>query len=1040
MFGSLRVLMGSPSPRVRAGSAHIARLVPLFALIVASAVLPPSERAAASVAPTIETISPSYGSTAGSTSVTVTGSGFTGTTGVTVGGAAATSVNVVSDTELSLVTPAGTRGAQAVVVTNGTGSSTEDISFTYLDILVSTPGRVVGFEKREERFVLGELASRTQQRPFTGKQAAGPGLSRIFGIDSLTGASYSFLTDQGNVIGFTNGAPSTGGANEGFEWNLVAGRNPTFSASVTSTTTGGRQVITLNAPYGFSCAAIGGDNAATPVAFHNDLGRFCSVFGPEIWSNAFSASEGEALSFEYSANSTDQYEPYAYLVKVTDLGGGRFSYGGTRDADPDEEEQTETHSIVLYARGNNTSNQGGYVPASGNIPSTGHYRFRFVNGSFDGSGGSVLGAAFSLDALSIAVAQAHTLDFPSPGDQIGATGTFTITITSSAGRDITITSSDATKCDFASGSDPALAEVTGVTSGSTVTVRKRAVGTCTLLARSDSGLGTGGLEYAQAPLTSRTIEIRAESVKPANIARPSITGSTDSGTTLSVNEGDWSDGGAAFSGTTYQWRATKGGVTSAINGATAATFCIPDDADIIGATLSVEVTKTNEKGSTTAASGETAAVTSVGQCAPPPAPPAPDPEPEPVVAPPLPPGPVLTSGAPPRPSPRPTARVGDVEVPVASTPAGTTRTEGTTTVSTATILEVGTVAVAVDVTGAGEVRTTTGAAPEVRVVRGAVARTSGGGLLPGTQVQAWLPLAGTNARPVVTLPVAEDGTFTGELPFDARSDRQSDGRPLPIGTHVLQLFGVDAAGQVTVIEQTVRIEQPAPSPEPDRTAGAPPALTPGASIATNAGLPEAVTVVPVPDQRQARVEGSGWTMAVDIPSADGRVAPAEGGGALIELVEDDVAEVSGDGFLGGTRADVWLFSTPTLLGSVTIAADGTFSGEVDVTGIATGEHTLQLQGVGADGYVRAANLGVVVVPRTAPTPEPAPEPEPEPEPQPEEPEERVEVVTASGEDTGSSNLLLWIALAVAAAGSGWWFLLGRRQRDEDELPEGTHPD
>ena len=417
-------------------------------------------------------------------------------------------------------------------------------------------------------------------------------------------------------------------------------------------------------------------------------------------------------------------------------------------------------------------------------------------------------------------------------------------------------------------------------------------------------------------------------------------------------------------------------------------------------------------------------------------PPAPAPAPDPVItAPPLPSGPVLTAGAPPRPSNRPTARVGDVEVPVTSTPAGTTRQRGTTTVSTATIVQAGGVTFALDVTGAGEVRTVSGAAPQIEVVRDRTARTSGSGLLPATEVRAWLPQPDGTVRPVATLPVGDDGTFTGELPLDGSDDRPTDGRPLPIGTHVLQLVGVDTAGQLTVIEQTVRILQPDPAPEPDRRAGAPPALDPGSSIATNAGVPEAVTVVPVPDVRQARVEGSGWTMAVDIPSADGRVAPAEGGGALIELVEDDVAEVSGDGFLPGTRADVWLFSEPVLLGTVTIGADGTFAGTVPVEGIATGEHTLQLQGVGTDGYVRAANLGVVVVPRpedepaVEAEPEPAPEPEAEPDP---EPDDRVEVVAAAGEDSGGNTLLVWIALLTAAAGSGWWFLLGRRRRDEDD--------
>ena len=64
----------------------------------------------------------------------------------------------------------------------------------------------------------------------------------------------------------------------------------------------------------------------------------------------------------------------------------------------------------------------------------------------------------------------------------------------------------------------------------------------------------------------------------------------------------------------------------------------------------------------------------------------------------------------------------------------------------------------------------------------------------------------------------------------------------------------------------------------------------------------------------------------------------------------------------GTRADVWLFSDPTLLGTVTIDENGEFTGEfnVDPSMVPVGEHTLQLQGVGEDGYVKAANLGVMV--------------------------------------------------------------------------------
>lgn len=50
---------------------------------------------------------------------------------VTIGGAAATSVVVVSDTEITVVTPAGAEGSADVVVTTDGGSDTLADGFTY---------------------------------------------------------------------------------------------------------------------------------------------------------------------------------------------------------------------------------------------------------------------------------------------------------------------------------------------------------------------------------------------------------------------------------------------------------------------------------------------------------------------------------------------------------------------------------------------------------------------------------------------------------------------------------------------------------------------------------------------------------------------------------------------------------------------------------------------------------------------------------------------------------------------------------------------
>ncbi|MEI2716313.1 MAG: IPT/TIG domain-containing protein [Candidatus Nanopelagicales bacterium] len=86
--------------------------------------------------PAITGVQPASGDDQGGTSITVTGSGFTASgASVTVGGAAATSVTVVSSTRITAVTPAGTPGSSNVTVTNQWGSATLTNGFTY----VSTP-------------------------------------------------------------------------------------------------------------------------------------------------------------------------------------------------------------------------------------------------------------------------------------------------------------------------------------------------------------------------------------------------------------------------------------------------------------------------------------------------------------------------------------------------------------------------------------------------------------------------------------------------------------------------------------------------------------------------------------------------------------------------------------------------------------------------------------------------------------------------------------------------------------------------------------
>ena len=83
--------------------------------------------------PNITLLSPSQGPTGGGTAVTITGTGFTGATSVTFDGVAGTSMVVVSDTSITVVSPAHSNDVVRVAVTTPIGTSADVAAddFTY---------------------------------------------------------------------------------------------------------------------------------------------------------------------------------------------------------------------------------------------------------------------------------------------------------------------------------------------------------------------------------------------------------------------------------------------------------------------------------------------------------------------------------------------------------------------------------------------------------------------------------------------------------------------------------------------------------------------------------------------------------------------------------------------------------------------------------------------------------------------------------------------------------------------------------------------
>jgi hypothetical protein len=85
----------------------------------------------------VTSLDPSFGPNAGGSQLTISGSGFTGATGVSFGTAQATSFSVDSDSKITAVTPAGS-GAVAVTVTTPGGTSDPAASPTFLFVEAAT--------------------------------------------------------------------------------------------------------------------------------------------------------------------------------------------------------------------------------------------------------------------------------------------------------------------------------------------------------------------------------------------------------------------------------------------------------------------------------------------------------------------------------------------------------------------------------------------------------------------------------------------------------------------------------------------------------------------------------------------------------------------------------------------------------------------------------------------------------------------------------------------------------------------------------------
>ena len=144
-------------------------------------------------APTVSSISPTSGATAGGTAVSITGTGFLAGATVSLGGTAATGVTVLNSTTITATTPAHAAGAVNVVVTNSDAQSgTLTNGYTYT---TSTGGGPITFV---------QVKAATPSAPSASVAVTYP-LAQTAGNLNLVAVGWNDTTSTVNTISDTHG-------------------------------------------------------------------------------------------------------------------------------------------------------------------------------------------------------------------------------------------------------------------------------------------------------------------------------------------------------------------------------------------------------------------------------------------------------------------------------------------------------------------------------------------------------------------------------------------------------------------------------------------------------------------------------------------------------------------------------------------------------------------------------------------------------------------------------------------------------------------
>ena len=130
------------------------------------------------------------------------------------------------------------------------------------------------------------------------------------------------------------------------------------------------------------------------------------------------------------------------------------------------------------------------------------------------------------------------------------------------------------------------------------------------------------------------------------------------------------------------------------------------------------------------------------------------------------------------------------------------------------------------------------------------------------------------------------------------------------------------------------------------------------------GKTQPVATVVTDDKQGIAVTTTNWAFTLKVaplPSDGSTPNSSAVAGTQLVVTSGTTVQVAGTEFQPKTVVKVWLYSSPILLGTVEVNADGSFASAVAIpTGLELGSHTLVLQGINSKNEVQNAQASLLV--------------------------------------------------------------------------------